>query len=117
MKIIRKFGDARHGVRGLRTVWREEWHFKYQCAFAVMALATASLLGGSTSQLVLLFSTLCLALASEVINTAIEDICNKIQPGFDEKIGAIKDMSQAFVILVSLPAVAVFLWIVIPLVA
>ena len=114
MKIIRKFADARHGWRGLRAVWREEWHFKYQVAFATSAFLIAFFLGAYAYELVLLFCTLCITLASEVINTAIEDVCNRIQPEFEEAIGAIKDMAQAFVILSALPSLAVFLWIVLP---
>ncbi len=111
MKIVRKFGDARHGWRGIRTVWSEEWHFKYQVAFASAAFLIAAVVGASIFELVLLFASLCMALGSEVINTAIEDIGNKINPDFDERIGAIKDMAQAFVILSSLPSIAIFLWI------
>ena len=32
---------------------------------------------------------------------------------FDERVGAIKDMAQAFVIVASMPAILVFLWIVV----
>ncbi len=104
----------RHGWRGLRAVWREEWHFKYQVAFALTMFGIALFLRASSLELILLFCALCIVLASEVINTAIEDVCNRIQPDFDEAIGAIKDMAQAFVLLSSLPSIALFLWIVIP---
>ncbi|MHB1086566.1 MAG: diacylglycerol kinase [Minisyncoccota bacterium] len=117
MKIIRKFADARHGWRGLRAVWREEWHFKYQVGFAISMFTIAVLLGARTLDLVLLFSALSITLASEVINTAIEDVCNRIQPDFEEAIGAIKDMAQGFVLLSSLPSIALFLWIVITRIA
>lgn len=117
MKIIRKFADARHGWRGLRTVWREEWHFKYQVAFTIIMFSIALFLRASSLELILLFCTLCIALAGEVINTAIEDVCNRIQPDFEEAIGAIKDMAQGFVLLSSLPCIALFLWIVIPRIA
>ncbi|MCR4325767.1 MAG: diacylglycerol kinase, partial [Patescibacteria group bacterium] len=113
MKIFRKVGDIRNGFRGLCIVWREEWHFAYQIALATAGLLLAWLLGATPFTLVILFSFGCLVLAAEVINTAVEDICNKIEPDFDPKIGAIKDMAQAFVILCSMPYAALFLWIVI----
>jgi len=112
VKSLTKLHDMRHGWRGLKTVWQEEWHFKYQVAISLCILAIAFIIEASSLQLLALFVTICIALASEIINTAIEDIGNKINPAFDERIGAIKDMSQAFVILSSLPAVAVFVWIV-----
>lgn len=111
MKMVRKFGDMRRGARGLIAVWREEWHFKYQLLMALVAFFLAVCVGADPYQLVVLFATLCVAVASEIINTAIEDICNRITPDFDERIGAIKDMSQAFVIVSALPALFVLCWI------
>lgn len=111
MKILRKFGDARHGMRGLAAVWREEWHFKYQLLMALAAFVLALLVGADAYQLVLLAVTLLIAIASEIINTAIEDLGNRINPDFDEKIGAIKDISQAFVIVSAIPALIVLIWI------
>ncbi|MDZ4226940.1 MAG: diacylglycerol kinase [Patescibacteria group bacterium] len=113
MKIFRKAGDVRNGLRGLRIVWREEWHFAYQVGLAAAGILLAWILGAEPFFLVVLFSFGCLVLAAEVINTAVEDICNKIEPKFDQKIGDIKDMAQAFVILCSLPYVALFIWIVV----
>lgn len=111
MKILRKFGDARHGLRGLATVWKEEWHFKYQLLMALTAILLALAVGAGALQLVLLTAALCIAIASEIINTAIEDLGNRINPDYDERIGAIKDMSQAFVIVSSMPSLIVLLWI------
>ena len=114
MRIVRKFGDMRHSVRGIRTVWREEWHFKYQILFALFAVTLAYCASATPTQLVLLVSALLITLASEIINTAIEDVCNFIQPGHDPRIGAIKDMAQAFVLVSALPSLLMFLWIIIP---
>ncbi len=112
MKIIGKFADIRHGWRGLRAVWREEWHFKYQVGFVVAGMAFACAIGASAFELVLLAGALSVALASEIINTAVEDVCNKIEPNFDPAIGAIKDMAQAFVIVSSMPAIILLFYII-----
>ena len=111
MKLIRKAGDIRHGWSGLRVVWREEWHFRYEIAATLGGIALAYALGAPSFALLLLMIFACLALSSEVINTAIEDLCNKIEPNFDPQIGAIKDMAQAFVILASLPYLLVLIWV------
>lgn len=113
MRIILKAGDVRHGLRGLKVVWREEWHFKYQCAGALAGFMIVWLIDASPFELLLYAAFASLALASEIANTAIEDICNKIEPNLDPQIGMIKDMAQAFVLAMSLPVVLVFLWIVI----
>lgn len=113
MKIFRKFSDMRHGWRGVRAVWNEEWHFKYQVSFAALSLVLAYFLDATLFEWFLLLAFVSIALAAEIINTAIEDVCNRIQPEYDVKIGAIKDMAQAFVIVSSVPALSILLWILI----
>ena len=109
MKLLKKAGDLRYGWRGLRAVWREEWHFPYQIAALAGGFAILFLIDASNFELVLYGAFASIALGSEVINTVVEDLCNKIEPRFDTEIGKIKDMAQAFVILASLPVVVVFL--------
>lgn len=112
MKLIRKVGDIRNGWNGLRIVWREEWHFSYQVAAVVLGIVLSWLLGTDALLLILLIAFGCIALAGEVVNTAVEDICNVIQPAYDARIGAIKDVAQAFVILSGAPYVLLLVWIV-----
>lgn len=46
-------------------------------------------------------------LSAEIFNTAIEKICDIIQPEFDKRIGFIKDISAAAVILMAVLSVIV----------
>ena len=39
-------------------------------------------------------------LSAEMLNTAIEDLCNKVEPNTDPVIGKIKDMMGGFVLIV-----------------
>jgi diacylglycerol kinase (ATP) len=112
MKLLRKANDIMNGLRGLKLVWKEEWHFRYEIAAVILGICIASALGMSPLEFVLLLSFGILALASEVANTAIEDVCNRITKEHDSRIGAIKDMAQAFVILCGIPFVALFVLIV-----
>ena len=41
-------------------------------------------------------------LAAEIVNTAIEDLCNKVEPNTDSVIGKIKDTMGGFVFIVAL---------------
>lgn len=50
----------------------------------------------------------CFAVLSiEILNTAIEKVCDIIQPEFDERIKIIKDISAGAVILMTIASVAV----------
>lgn len=44
-------------------------------------------------------------LSSEIINTAIEKLCDMVQPDFDKRIGFIKDIAAGAVLLMSILAV------------
>jgi diacylglycerol kinase (ATP) len=46
-------------------------------------------------------------LAAEIFNTAIEKVCDIIQPEFDKRIGFIKDISAGAVLLMAIVAVVV----------
>jgi diacylglycerol kinase len=46
-------------------------------------------------------------LAAEIFNTAIEKICDIIQPEFDKRIGFIKDISAGAVLLMAIVSVVV----------
>lgn len=48
-----------------------------------------------------------LVLMAEGINTAIERLCDMVQPDFDPKIGRIKDMSAGFVSIAALISIVV----------
>jgi len=46
-------------------------------------------------------------LSAEIFNTAIEKICDIVQPEFDQRIGFIKDISAGAVILMTVSSVIV----------
>jgi diacylglycerol kinase (ATP) len=46
-------------------------------------------------------------LAAEILNTAIEKICDFIHPDFDKRIGFIKDISAGAVVLMAILSVIV----------
>ncbi len=51
-----------------------------------------------------------LVLTTEIVNTVVERICDEIEPGYDENIGKIKDMSAGAVLFSSTIAGIVSLW-------
>lgn len=48
-----------------------------------------------------------LVLSAEIINTVVEDVCDKIEPQHDRIIGKIKDMMAAYVLVTVLGSVVV----------
>ncbi|HVF33844.1 MAG TPA: diacylglycerol kinase [Candidatus Saccharimonadia bacterium] len=90
-------------LQGLRHAFRFESSFRLQVyLFAVLA-PLAFVLGRGPVEKLLMFGSLVLVLAAELLNSSIEAIADKISPGFDETIGRVKDMGSAavFVLMVN----------------
>lgn len=103
-KFINSFSFA---GSGLRTTWREENNFRIEVVIAILVTLIMFLFDFSSLESLFCVIAITLVLASEIINTAVEDICNKIEPNQDSAIGKIKDLMGAFVLVTSLGALVV----------
>lgn len=103
-KLIRSFGWA---MNGLRTVWREEVNFRIEVFFAVTAVVLGIYLNILILEWMIIVACIGAVLAAEMLNTAIEDLCNKVEPNTDPVIGKIKDIMGGFVLVVSFASVTI----------
>lgn len=103
-KIPKSFGWA---INGIRVVWREEINFRIEVAIAVIVLCSAYYLNFLMRDLIIIIGCIGAVLSAEMVNTAIEDLCNKVEPNADPAIKKIKDMMGGFVLVVCLTSVAI----------
>ena len=99
--FIKSFGWA---ANGLKAVWIEERNFKIEVAIAILAVVSAAISDFMQWQWILLVLIIAFVLMGEIVNTAVEDICNKIEPNQDPAIGKIKDTMAAYVLVSSIAA-------------
>lgn len=104
-------GDA---LRGLRIAWAEESNFRFHTASAVLALAASWLFSITPLQWVAVALAIGAVFTAELLNTALEELCDKFQPEHDPRIGKIKDLAAAAVLAASCGALAVGCIIFIP---
>lgn len=97
IKLIRSFGWA---INGLRTTWREEVNFRIEVVIAVIVLCSAYYLNFLMRDLTIIIGCIGAVLSAEILNTAVEDLCNKVEPNVDPVIGKVKDIMGGFVLLV-----------------
>lgn len=97
--ITKSFGWA---MNGLRTAWHEEMNFRIEVAAAVGVVASGIYLGFAKLEWVIIIGCIAAVLAAEMVNTAIEDLCNKVEPNTDPVIGKVKDIMGGFVFIVVL---------------
>ncbi len=100
-KLTNSFSYA---ISGLKTTWDEESNFKIEVVLTVLVLGLMFYFDFSLVEKVFCILAITIVLSSEVINTAIEDLCNKVEPHTDPVIKKIKDVSSGFVLISSLGA-------------
>lgn len=101
-------------INGLRTAFQIESSFRLEC-YLMIPLAPASfLLGASPLERVLLFGSLLLVLSAELLNSAIEQVVDKISPEFAVFAGRAKDMGSAAVFITMLNVIAVWSCLLVP---
>jgi len=102
--IHRSFFNA---FRGVFLILKSERNFQIEifAFFINLFLIFYLKLSGIDAALILLVSFG--VLAAEIFNTAIEKICDIIQPEFDKRIGFIKDISAGAVLLMAIVSVVV----------
>ncbi len=105
MEQLRK--SFSYAVRGLMLAWREEQNFRLEVLVAVAVLGSAWWLRLTGGQSAIIILCITIVLSAEVLNTALEDLCNKVEPRHDPVIGNVKDLMAGFTLLVSLGSVAV----------
>ncbi|WP_326984145.1 diacylglycerol kinase family protein [Chryseobacterium sp. MYb264] len=94
--IHRSFLNA---FRGVFLMMKSERNFQIELVAFFVNLFLIFYLKLSTTDTILILIVCFSVLVAEIFNTAIEKICDIIQPEFDKRIGFIKDIAAGAVIL------------------
>lgn len=103
-KVINSLSFA---FKGLVTTWREEHNFRIEVVSSLVVIFCLFYFKFSYVESALCVLTIAVVLSAEIINTVIEDLCNKIEPSYDPIIAKLKDTSGAFVLVSGLGAFVV----------
>ena len=82
----------------------EGTNFKIMGFIGVVALIVSAILNLSNIEWCLIILCITMVLTAEGINTAIELICDYVNPDYDSKIGRIKDIAAGAVLIGSIGA-------------
>lgn len=94
-----------NAFRGIFLMVKSERNFRIETAAFFVNLFFIFYLKLTAIDAVLIITVSFGVLAAEIFNTAIERICDILQPEFDKRIGFIKDISAGAVLLVTVSAV------------
>lgn len=98
----------RWSLQGIATAFRIESSFRLECYLVLLLGPLAFLLGATAVERVLLFGSLLLVLSAELLNSAIEQVVDKISPEFAVFAGRAKDMGSAAVFFTMMNVIAVW---------
>jgi diacylglycerol kinase (ATP) len=96
-------GTGYHPLRKIRTVWsglryavRYDFSVTYKLVLSSLVLVGAFVFRESLDFLLILVAT-GMVLFAEMMNSAVEALCDFVEEGHNEKIGVIKDIAAAAV--------------------
>lgn len=107
-RIIESIGYA---VNGLKTTWREEQNFRIETFIGLVIFFCVYYFDFSFVESALCVVAVAIVLISEVLNTIVEDFCDKVEPNQDPIIGKIKDMSAGFVLISVLTSIIIGIFV------
>ena len=95
MRVLKSFVFALHG---LRDCLLHEKNFQVQLVVAILVVAGGIFFSISSTEWIMLLICFAIVLSFEIINSAIEKLCNLVCPTFNLTIKKVKDMSASAVL-------------------
>lgn len=95
-----------YALQGLLSALRSEWNMRFHAVAAVLVIPAGIWLHISIMEWLILCICIGLVISLELINTAIEQLCNMITQQIHPAIKNIKDISAAAVLVASIASAA-----------
>lgn len=110
-KRIKSF---QYAVHGLRVLFYEEPNARIHLLAAILVLLTGLIFRLSSIEWLFVFKSIALVFICEIVNTAIENLCDFVSPEKHELIKKSKDLAAAAVLVAALFALVTALVIFMP---
>lgn len=110
-KCVNSFGYA---INGIRQCFKTENNFRVHILAAIGVLLLGAWAKLSRWEWCVLLMTISLVLVCELLNTAIEKLTDLVSPQFNPKAGMVKDVAAGAVLVVSLCAVVIAVFLFLP---
>jgi diacylglycerol kinase (ATP) len=96
MKILKSF---QHAVNGIMLCFSSQINFRVHVAATIAAAVAGSIFKLSIAEWLAILLCIAAVTVTEMINTAIEKICNLIDENYNKKVKHIKDIAAGAVLL------------------
>lgn len=110
----KRIDSFKYAFRGIAEGFKGQWNIKIHFLFALAAIALSYYLELRTSRFCIILLCCGAVISIELINTAIEKLCDLVEPNKNEKVRVIKDISAGAVLIVSIVSLIIGLIIFVP---
>lgn len=107
MKKTALYKSFLYALKGIWYVLKSERNFQIHTIGLIINLILFYCLKVVLQDIIIILLVSCFVLVTELLNTAIEKICDFIHPNFNKRIGIIKDISAGAVFIAALFAIVV----------
>ena len=88
---------SQYSMKGLSAAWRFESAFRQECSVGLILVPLAFWVGETAEQTVLLIGVCAIVLITELLNSAIEAVVDRVGTEHHDLAGRAKDMASAAV--------------------
>ncbi len=107
MKSQNRLHSFRNAFRGIGILLRHEPNARIHLVISTIVVAAGFYFQIKISEWAILLVAICMVITTEIINTSIENLCDRITAETDPDIRNIKDIAAAAVLLTSIFAVII----------
>jgi len=109
-----RYNSFGYAFKGLKLLFSSEHNARIHLLITAFTIAACVFLKPTQLELIAVIFCIGLVFITELINTAIEKMADFVEPEHDERIGPIKDLAAAAVLVAALVSVAVGLLVFVP---
>jgi diacylglycerol kinase len=102
MKTKRILDAFKYALAGLAYFFRHERNGRIQSIIAIIATVTSVLLRISKGEWIMVLFCIGAVLSAEMMNSALEKLCDHLHPSFHPQIKIVKDVAAGSVLFISL---------------
>ena len=98
MSLRKSINSFNYATKGLKAAWKEERNFRIEVIATIIVVICILYFKFTFIEAILCVIAVSMVLGAELVNTALEDMCDKIEPAQNPAIGRIKDIMAALVL-------------------
>ncbi|MEO8772297.1 MAG: diacylglycerol kinase family protein [Ferruginibacter sp.] len=91
-------------LNGIKQCFKRELHFKVHTVFTILAIAAGFLFSINKTEWIIISICIAAVLTAELINTAIEELCNIVYKEDHPGIKLVKDLAAGAVLIMAIAA-------------